>query len=78
MKQRAQPATLIQMVHVAASETEGAIVPPLLWSITMTDKCTCGENDEEHPCPYAIDIDGVEEDVCACCEFCTNQCAQDI
>ena len=41
--------------------------------------CKCGNpGTEEHPCPYATDIDNDKESMCNCCENCEHECAQDI
>ena len=44
-------------------------------------KCqTCGKNEatDNHPCPFAEDVQGDNESMCNCCEECCNQCACDI
>ena len=43
----------------------------------IKDYCTCGDNNEEHYCPYAEDIRDCYE-TCTCCDYCTHQCAMDI
>jgi hypothetical protein len=41
--------------------------------------CTCTDEEiEEHTCPYDEDINGDSESMCHCCDYCGNQCAQDI
>jgi hypothetical protein len=42
------------------------------------DKCTCDDCYDEHTCPYAEDINNDSETLCTCCEYCTQQCADDI
>ncbi|MBT4730735.1 MAG: hypothetical protein HOK52_07405 [Candidatus Marinimicrobia bacterium] len=45
------------------------------------NKCSeCGVNPktEPHICPYKDDIDGDDETLCTCCEYCSEQCAADI
>lgn len=44
------------------------------------DKCNCSETKGEyHSCPYACEIDDdCSEDGCNCCDFCTQQCAENI
>lgn len=42
--------------------------------------CKCGKNPatELHPCPYAVDVNGDYETLCACCVDCENECADEI
>jgi hypothetical protein len=42
------------------------------------DKCTCEGSYEEHTCPYAEEINGDSESLCSCCDYCTQQCANDV
>lgn len=48
--------------------------------IHESERCKCGDeaSAEEHPCPYAADINNDSETLCRCCEECQYQCAQDI
>lgn len=42
-------------------------------------RCTCDSvPPEEHTCPYQCEINDDEEYTCSCCEFCTQECADDI
>jgi len=43
------------------------------------NKCTCDtESHDEHTCPFSEDIHNDSETMCTCCEYCEDQCAQDI
>lgn len=43
------------------------------------DDCTCIEQvQEEHVCPYSLNIYGDDEDMCNCCESCTGTCAENV
>ena len=48
------------------------------------DHCTCDDTKEEdkeyHSCPYAEEFaePGEEEKLCACCDYCSAQCAEEI
>lgn len=55
----------------------------------MTEyKCTCGEDLEfEAPCVFAMEMatpkqledqDFLNENMCSCCDYCRDQCAQEI
>lgn len=44
----------------------------------LATRCTCDEHTDEHPCPYAEDVDDDGEFTCTCCDACTDACAQDI
>ena len=42
-------------------------------------RCTCdSELHGEHSCPYQCDVNDDDEFECSCCEFCTQECADDI
>ena len=41
------------------------------------EKCKCGAEPGDDPCPFALEIDGKEE-YCNCCDYCREQCALDI
>jgi len=42
-------------------------------------KCTCKtETIDEHFCPYKADIYDDYEDLCKCCDVCTEECAWDV
>jgi hypothetical protein len=44
------------------------------------NSCTCEDEDrEEHTCPFHEDVhDGEPKFTCTCCEYCVEQCADDI
>lgn len=43
------------------------------------NKCKCGEEGENlHTCPYQEDINNDNEYMCNCCDYCTQQCMNDI
>jgi hypothetical protein len=46
--------------------------------MTQNTKCTCGDYNESHTCPFAEDIHGDSESLCNCCDYCTHECAMDI
>jgi hypothetical protein len=48
--------------------------------IENNDQCTCDEMDpdDEHPCPFAEDVNDDHENMCACCPYCEERCADDI
>jgi len=51
------------------------------WELLLD--CTCNEVDDHtedvyHICPYKEDIDGDSKTLCSCCEYCTQQCADDV
>ena len=42
------------------------------------DRCTCNEYDwEEHECPYGVEINE-DYELCVCCPFCEQNCADNI
>ena len=48
--------------------------------MTEASTCRCGQpgTDENHPCPFAEEINDNHEDVCNCCEDCQYECTMDI
>jgi hypothetical protein len=45
----------------------------------MDQKCTCDVEDiEEHLCPFEQEICEDNETLCTCCDFCRQQCIEDI
>jgi hypothetical protein len=41
--------------------------------------CKCGAAaQEEHPCPYQVEMDGNDDNYCNCCSECTENCAMDV
>jgi len=43
------------------------------------EHCTCKtETIRPHTCPFQEDINGDSETKCECCEFCEEQCCQDV
>lgn len=43
------------------------------------EKCECDKKEiKEHECPYQSDVNNDEDFKCKCCEYCTNECVQDI
>lgn len=52
-------------------------------NIIEENKCTCEDqnphdDDRYHTCPHAEELANDYESECSCCEYCTEQCAQDI
>jgi len=41
------------------------------------EACTCDEEHEEHPCPFAQEINDSDAP-CTCCPDCTHECPMDI
>lgn len=46
----------------------------------MRNDCKNPATEEEHPCPYDVEINGApyDEGTCNCCEDCEYECAMDI
>jgi len=47
------------------------------------DECqceSCGQEgtDDLHSCPYAQELNNDDSALCNCCEYCTQECANDI
>ena len=41
-------------------------------------KCEEREAQEEHTCPYLEEIGNSYEELCTCCEYCTQNCAMEV
>ncbi len=43
------------------------------------ERCKCDEESyEDHPCPFAEEINNDSETLCNCCSSCMRNCADDI
>jgi len=52
---------------------------PILPYVDNPDQRCKHENKQPpHPCPFSLDVYGNNEDLCTCCEECTQECADDI
>lgn len=41
-------------------------------------RCDGQDHEEEHPCPFAMEINNDSTSLCTCCRYCEEQCAMDI
>lgn len=60
------------MLSRTGSKSWGGILMPV-----DHDECTCEEGHDEQCCPYALEIEGVEQ-MCNCCPACTMECQESI
>ena len=41
-------------------------------------RCHIRDMEDDHPCPYAVEIEDDNETMCNCCSKCEHECAMDI
>jgi len=47
-------------------------------NMSKCPKCEKNESEDEHPCPYKIELFDDEESLCDCCMECRFNCAMDV